>query len=193
MTNDDPLRCYLRALEPDDVHVTLAWRRQDYIWRGLIGPRRTVSSVTETAWIANAIEQHARGEMFRFGICLPENDQLVGIVKFGDIDRMNRSCEVGWMLGEPSAIGRGVANEATVIGMHYMFTQWNMERILARALEDNVASHRSIELLGFVPEGVLRRAAIKDGTPKDVHLFSILRDEYHERHGDRGARPGTLR
>lgn len=193
MTMQDPFRCYIRALEPEDVKVTLSWRRKDYIWRGLIGPRRAVSSVTEAAWIERVIDQHARGEMFRFGICLPENDRLVGIVKFGDIDTMNRSCEVGWMLGEPDVIGKGVAHDAGLIGCHYMFTQWNMQRIHARALADNVKSLRSVAKFGFTQEGVLRSAAIKNGVPTDLKVFSVLRDEFYEMYGDRVEQPGGLR
>lgn len=193
MEPTEPFRCYLRALEPGDDAVTLEWRRHDRIWEGLIGPRRAVSSVTEAQWLTRAIERHARGELMRFGVCLPDDDRLVGLLKFGDIDLVNRSCEAGWMLGDPSVVGRGVAYDANVIGFHYMFANWGVARIQARILGDNARSIRSFERFGAQLEGVLRRAARRDGEAIDVRVYSILRDEFYALHGERARRPGGLR
>ena len=174
--------CHLRALQPGDETVTLRWRRQHHVWAGLIGPRRAVSAPTERDWLLRAIEDHASGRVFRFGICRQEDDELIGLIRFGSIDLLHRSCDTGRIIGDPASQGKGYAFHARLIGFDYMFSQWNMHRVETEVLATNDRSIASLERFGFVREGTKRQATFKDGRWTDVHLYAITESEFRATH-----------
>ena len=174
--------CYLRALQPGDETVTLRWRQQDHVWGGLIGPRRAVPAPTERDWLLRAIEDHASTRVLRFGICRHADDELVGLIRFGSIDLLHRSCDTGWIIGDPASQGKGYAFHARLIGLDYMFSQWNMRRVETEVLSTNDRSVASLERFGFVLEGTKRQATFKDGQWTDVHLFAITKAEFRAQH-----------
>ena len=174
--------CYLRALQTGDDTVTLRWRRQDHVWAGLIGPRRAVSALTEHDWLLRAIEDHASSRVFRFGISRQEDDELIGLIRFGSIDLLHRSCDTGRIIGDPASQGKGYAFHARLIGFDYMFSQWNMHRVETEVLATNDRSIASLERFGFVREGTKRQATFKDGRWTDVHLYAITEAEFRATH-----------
>ena len=179
---DDTLKCYLRALQPGDDEVTLRWRQQDHVWSGLIGPRRAVSAVTEHQWLLRAIEDHATGRVLRFGICRQKDHELCGLIRFGSVDLLHRTCDTGRLIGDPAAQGQGYAFHARLIGFDYMFSQWNMHRIETLVLATNDRSVASLERFGLVREGTKRQATLKDGRWTDVHLYAITEAEFRAAH-----------
>lgn len=69
----------------------------------------------------------------------------------------------------------------------YIFGQLGCARCTAKIREDNIDSRELVERLGFVQEGILRKA--KDG--KDVLIFGLLKEELH--YGRRTFTPSRTR
>lgn len=104
------------------------------------------------------------------------NDMAVGGIGIGlqnDVERI--SAEIGYWLSE-AYWGRGIATEAVVAVTDYAFRHHDLTRIFAVPFADNPASVRVLEKAGYVLEGTMRRAAIKDGTVLDQLLYATYRD-----------------
>ena len=176
-------RIYLRALEPDDHKVTLGWHNDPRIYESIPQARRFVSASTEQEWIAKAIRENELGTSLRLGICLKENDRLIGIIQLTNIDHRNRGAEATTMIGETEYWGQGIIGEARVLLFEHAFLDLGLERISNKVLDTNTASLKSYDKFGSIREGVLRRAVYKDGMFHDMIQFSILKDEFIQRYG----------
>lgn len=108
--------------------------------------------------------------------------QNIGRIVLADI-------EPGWKaelwriyIGDVSLRGKGYGKEAMLAIMGYCFDQLGLERLYLDHYTGNPAAYLYLSL-GFQYEGVLRKNCRKNGVLYDVHLMSMLRDEYGERYG----------
>ena len=76
--------------------------------------------------------------------------------------------------------GRGYGKQAMEAVMRYCFEDLKLERLYLDHYTGNPASALYLSL-GFTYEGVLRRNCRKNGKLYDVHLMSMLREEYFAR------------
>ncbi len=97
----------------------------------------------------------------------------IGFILHGDIERV--SAEVGYWLGVPFW-GRGIAPAALRGVSRYAFATHPLTRLFAQPFATNAASIRVLEKAGYVREGTLRRAVIKDGQVRDVALYALYDD-----------------
>ncbi len=123
----------------------------------------------------------------QFTILLKQEGQgpvMIGRVVLGDLIP-------GWKgeiwriyIADTSFRGKGYGYQALRAVMDYMFTVLEMERVYLDFYTGNPAESLYLKA-GFTEEGVLRRNCRKDGELHDVHLMSILKDEYLATLGDR--------
>ncbi|MEG1587132.1 MAG: GNAT family protein [Bacteroidales bacterium] len=71
----------------------------------------------------------------------------------------------------------GIMSCALAKMIRYIFDNFDFERIYSPILEGNDAGVRVLEKVGFTQEGLLRKAAYKEGKSQNVSLYSILRKE----------------
>lgn len=96
----------------------------------------------------------------------------VGVRPGADVNRV--SAEIGYWLGE-EYWGRGIVTDAVGAVTEYAFDALDISRVYAEVFEWNMASMRVLEKAGFVREGVLRSAAIKDGKLIDQVVYAKVR------------------
>ncbi|MCB0628356.1 MAG: GNAT family protein [Saprospiraceae bacterium] len=96
---------------------------------------------------------------------------MTGLHPQEDVYRL--SAELGYWIGEPYW-GKGIASQAVALITQYGFDKLDLVRIYAGVFEYNTASMRVLEKNGFVKEGVLRKAIIKNGAIWDEHRFSKI-------------------
>ena len=104
----------------------------------------------------------------------------IGRIVLGDI-------EEGWKaeiwriyIADTNLRGKGLGKEAMEAIMAYCFDELKLERLYLDHYTGNPASYLYLSL-GFQYEGVLRKNCRKNGVLYDVHLMSMLRDEYYNR------------
>lgn len=98
----------------------------------------------------------------------------IGLKLQSDVDRV--SAELGYWLGEPFW-GRGVATAAIAGFVPWAFSRFELERIYATPFHWNVGSSRALEKAGFNKEGVMRKAALKNGILADLPLYARYRTQ----------------
>lgn len=101
----------------------------------------------------------------------------IGFTLHGDVERV--SAEIGYWLGE-AFWGRGIVTEALRAVTQYAVRTHELTRVYAVPYEWNPASFRVLEKAGYVPEGRLRRSAIKDGRVIDQVLYAFVVPEVAE-------------
>lgn len=95
----------------------------------------------------------------------------VGNVKLAPIDRRHGLGEVGILVGEPDAWGRGIASIALLALSSIAQNQLSLRKLTAGCYASNVGSRKAFERAGFTVEGVRRDHFVLDGAPEDLVLL----------------------
>lgn len=169
-------RIYLRALEIEDSILINKWRRDPQTVKYLAGNFFFVSLEREKKSIESKILDDSKH--IYLGICLKENDKLIGYVQINNIDLRNLKAEWGGtLIGEKDLIGQGFGEEASKLLLRFLFSQYPVNKCYAYCLAEHPATSKLCKKLGFKQEGLLRQEVYKNGEFKDIMIFSILRNE----------------
>ena len=115
---------------------------------------------------------------YHFTICLLDDDRPIGTCGLFQVDKVNGNAGIGISIGEKSLWGQGLGTDAMIALLDFGFGMLRLERMWLEVYDFNERARRSYEKCGFVLEGTERRAIFKHGRFIDVHLMSILRDEW---------------
>ena len=103
-------------------------------------------------------------------------DEAIGGIGFTmQHDVARRSAEIGYWLGE-AFWGRGIATEALIAVTDYAFSHYDVCRLYAHVFAWNGASARVLEKAGYVFEGRMTKAVIKDGHTIDQLMYAMIRE-----------------
>jgi [ribosomal protein S5]-alanine N-acetyltransferase len=115
------------------------------------------------------------------GICEKDNDRHIGNVGLHNINWLYRRAELGIIIGDRKAQGKGMANEAMRLLIGHGFSRLNLHKIFLRAEEGNSAALKAFERIGFKVEGNLREEIRHHGKWRDSIYMGILGTEFHEK------------
>lgn len=91
------------------------------------------------------------------------------------VDKHNNTANMGILIGEQSAWGRGYGIEAWQCVMHWLFEQIKVRKIECGTMLDNRAMRRIAHKSKMVVEGVQPQHFLLDGKPHDLLLYGRLR------------------
>jgi RimJ/RimL family protein N-acetyltransferase len=169
-------RVYLRALELEDSILIHKWRQNINVTHLLSGNFFYVSLEREKKSVENKIFDDSKN--IYLGICLKENNLLIGYVQINNIDLRNLKAEWGGtLIGETEYLGKGYGEEASKLLLRFLFGQYPINKCYAYCLAEHPATPKLFKKLGFTNDGILRQEIYKDGEFKDLLLFSILKSE----------------
>ncbi len=169
----------LRSATPSDLPylVSLATDRE-------VEPFLAPGSGDQAALVA-VLERMRTGEEAQ-GLMVIESraGQFLGALELSLVSRHSKLCQVRRLMVSPEARGRGVGSEALRLACRQAFQEHGRHRVQAEVYGDNDKSVRLFERVGFVQEGVRRRAYWRRGRWLDGILFGLLADELvtEERH-----------
>lgn len=128
------------------------------------------------SWLSSSMASGPGPEVF--AICrFNDGAMLGGIGLYPRDDVEHRNAEVGYWLAE-GYWGKGYATAALKAFCAWSFRETdNLLRIEALVYEDNIASSRVLEKVGFAYEGRRRRAVEKNGVVMDCLTFGLLQEE----------------
>ena len=163
----------LRKSVFDDCVLFTKWEQQDYVKEFLtINKERTYEEVVREFILR---EQDPTKEQYTI---ILKNTGPIGRVYLSNISREFDFMDITRIyIGEKEYLGKGYGTECLEMLLVYCFNVLNMERVTI----DHYTGNRSGNLylkLGFKYEGIMRHAAKKDGKYYDLHLMSMLREEY---------------
>lgn len=169
-------RVYLRASERSDVPTFVRWFN-DSETLSYLSMRAPMSEAAEDQWFTQMLAQEGK-DAYHFVMCRLEDDRPIGTIGLFRVDEVNGNAGIGIGIGEKSLWGQGYGTDAMFALLDFGFGQLRLERMWLEVYDYNARARRSYEKCGFVLEGTERHAIFKRGEFHDVHLMSILRDEW---------------
>lgn len=127
------------------------------------------------------LEQHlretaARGDRLIYRVVV--EDEVVGHLELGAIDRRHRSLRIGRVFVAPGARGRGVGTRMMQAALEIAFDQLSMHRVELGVFDFNREAVALYERVGFRREGLRRDVFLgPDGYWSEL-VMSILADEW---------------
>lgn len=113
----------------------------------------------------------ARSDVLLLGIHDDELQRHVGNIKLGPIDRHHGLGEIGLMIGDRAAWGRGLGSAAISSVTEIAHQQLGLRKLTAGCYAANTGSRKAFEKAGFHVEGVRPAHFLVDGQPEDLILL----------------------
>lgn len=180
-------RVFLRVAERSDLRAFVRWFNDVEVIRNL-AMRAPMSEAAESQWYERMLASQGTTD-YHFVICLLEGRRPIGTAGLHGLDLVNGNAEFGIAIGEKAEWGKGYGTDATRAICDFGFGELRLERISLSYHDGNERGRRTYERAGFVHESTLRRAHFAVGEHHDVHVMSLLREEWL-RIRDRGPEAG---
>jgi len=167
-------RVELFLLEP--AHVTgdyVSWLADREVTRFLESRFSNHDRLSTTAFVAAML---ADPKVLMLGIRSVELGRHVGNIKLGPIDQNHGLGEIGLMIGDRSAWGRGIATDAISLIFRIATVQLGLRKITAGCYLSNVGSARAFEKAGFHTESIRKSHFLLDDREEDALLMARYRD-----------------
>lgn len=157
----------------DDCEIFTKWEQEDYIKEFLtINKERTYEEV-----VREFIDREKEISDEQYTIILKEKGPI-GRVYLSKISKESDSLDLTRIyIGEKDYLGKGYGRESMVLLLDYCFNDLKMERVSLDHYTGNRAGSMYLSL-GFKYEGIMRNSAKRDNDYYDLHLMSMLRQEY---------------
>ena len=171
-------RVYLAALERE--HCRKLYEDWEYDFERAAEPLHIGDSLESADDWYSDIQKSLREGTIRLGIFLNDGT-VVGNGALQGIDWRNRNCSIGICIVSLKNRGKGYGKEAAALLLDYAFANLGLERVSAGTNATNIPGQKSLEGIGFVPEGRARRSEWVAGQWVDSLRYSILREEWTAR------------
>lgn len=108
---------------------------------------------------AESIARFVRGvksdpDSLMWAICDRISGEHVGNVKLGPVNWAHRFGDIGLIIGERAAWGRGIATEVISLVTDYAFSDLWLHKLTASMYEENTGSKKAFAKAGFALEGI---------------------------------------
>src|SRR5215216_772554 len=164
----------LRDFRPEDYAAVHRWFNDSRVTAGLVGSRNTFSEDDARGWVERATDT-TRDR--KWAILLDGRDDPVGFVALFGLER-DTGPELAVLVGDPEAWGKGVAREAERQACVHAFEDYAAHRIHAEIPATNRAAQKVVTHLGFVREGVMRKAIRRGDEAIDNEVWGLLPEEF---------------
>jgi len=135
----------------------------------------TKSASDTLNFIRRSLVAATAGTQYHYALLL--DGELIGVVAFNEINKMDRCATIGYWLAK-SKMGRGYMTAAVKALIEEGFQQLELNRIQARVATGNYPSQAVCDRLGLKKEGILRQAEWANDHFIDLTMNSVLRTEW---------------
>ena len=139
----------IRPLQLSDADAVQRYASDERVARMTTIPEPYPPDGGET-FVKRAVEAHANGEAFYFGILA--NGEMIGALDLRSIDHDNLSVECGYAIAT-SHWGKGITTKAVALMLQFAFGDLGMDIVRSSCLNRNPASARVLEKNGFRETG----------------------------------------
>lgn len=171
----------LRELRIDDAETCLGWVNDLSVARKIYGGAPMPATIENERDFLRAVTGK-KHDQNHFAIENPAGE-FIGVCSYTGVDWTNRTCSIGWFIGEDAHRGRGYGTDMIKLMLDICFLEMDMHRVELNVFEYNTDAIRLYERLGFVREGAERRSVYSMGRRWDEIKMSMLRREYDALYG----------
>jgi len=169
-------RIYLRLLEKDDLPSRVKWVNDVEVRETLMFDWPLSISKTEK-WFQNQLMDESK---VNFSIIHKETGKLIGMTGLLDINLKHRKAQFYMTIGEKDFHGQRLPDENIPMVLEYAFEELGLNKVYLYTININDRARHVYERNGFNPEGVLREHYFCVGKLQDLHVYSVLKNEWFE-------------
>lgn len=115
------------------------------------------------------------------GIFLKKQSRHIGNITLHKINWRNRHAEIGILIGDKRAWGKGYATEALTLIVSHAFNRLNLHKLYAGMVKGNEGSKIAFEKIGFKVEGIFREHFYLNGKYHDCYRIGLLESEFNNK------------
>lgn len=168
----------LAPLHKEHVSSFYKWIRDPEVIRYSLSAFQTMQSEQQiNEWFAAVVADTAS---LNLGVYLEDTSVLIGYAGISSISKANQSGEYFILLGDKNCWGKGIGTAVTKQVVDIGFTARQLNRIMLTVSELNIGGLKAYVKAGFVLEGRMRKACLRDGLFHDKLLLSVLKSEWQE-------------
>jgi len=104
---------------------------------------------------------------------LKKGTEIVAHGSLHNLNPMMMTAELGFGV-HPSARGKGVAAKAIRLITQKVFSESPVRKLIAFVDEENLASRKALEKVGYQQEGLFRESYVLHGIPRNEAVYGIL-------------------
>ncbi len=170
----------LRPIEREEVPLLARWFNDPEItqWIRITYP---MALGEEERWYEQMLQRPPELHPLMIDVETDEGWLPIGNCGFNQVSWVDRSAEVGIVIGEKRFWSKGHGGSALRLMLRFGFDHLNLNRICLEVHADNARGIRSYEKAGFVHEGRKRQDTYKNGKYEDTLIMSVLRSEWVDR------------
>ena len=113
-----------------------------------------------------------------FTVYARSSSRPIGNAGLFDVDYRNRTAELGLIIAEPNARGKGYGTETTQLVVDYAFTALGLHNVMLTVFEYNLAGIRVYTKAGFTEIGRRRASNFMGGKLWDIIFMECLSTEW---------------
>lgn len=168
---------FLRALEPTDLDFLYQLENDESVWEvsNTITP---YSRFILKKYLENSHKDIFEIKQLRLIICTIENNEAIGCIDFYDFDPKNKRVGLGIIIYSEKQKQKGYAFQATKMLCDYAFEHMDVHQVHATITEDNLASIKLFEKVGFIKAGTKKDWIQFQGKYKDEFLYQLINNVY---------------
>lgn len=167
-------KCFLAPLNPDHAPKFTEWLNDSEVIQFLGLTHRVYSLLAERRFL----EETAAGTDPWFSIIEKDTDKLIGSCNLFKIDLINRTGEVGLMIGDKNFWNLGYGEEALSLLVDFAFNYMNLHNLMLETYSYNSRGIHCYEKVGFKEIGRRRQTRWINGQLFDTLVMDILSDEF---------------
>ncbi|MDQ0350240.1 UDP-4-amino-4,6-dideoxy-N-acetyl-beta-L-altrosamine N-acetyltransferase [Alkalibacillus filiformis] len=149
------------------------WRNQSHI-RNMMYTDRMITKSEHEQWYQNILANNQMIVKLLF-----QEDQPLGLIQFTHIHEDFKRCHWGFYVGESDA-PKGTGTVLGLLALDYIFTDYQIKKVCAEVIEENVRSFHFHKKLGFIEEGRFKKHIMKNGVPMDVTPMALFYENWQE-------------
>jgi UDP-4-amino-4,6-dideoxy-N-acetyl-beta-L-altrosamine N-acetyltransferase len=162
----------MRPLRFSDWEKTLKWRNDFTIKKLAMMHPFPITEMVEKEWYENILK--SKNETSVYFTIIDYNDNPVGFINLNKINRINRNCFLGIVIGDSETRGMGYGEDAMKVITQYAFNQLNLLKISVEVVANNETATKLYTKLGFIEEGRLKHQFFSEGNYYDVLILSLF-------------------
>lgn len=163
---------YLQSISEQDASEEYVSWLNDPLVNQYLETRHQKQSLETAINFLQAIIKNPNEHLFT--IRLQSNDQHIGNIKVGSINKTHRVGEVSLFIGDKNSWGKGIAKQAIQMISRYSIENLKLRKLTAGAYRPNKGSTFAFINSGYFEDAVLTEHFLFEGQPCDLIKVSFL-------------------
>ena len=168
-------QCYLSPIDPDDAHTFTEWVNDADVAASVGLTRRIINVAGERDALARLA-----GKPYHFAIVALDGDRLIGNCGIRDVSAVDRTGELGILIGDKRFWNRGFGTDAVRLLLRFGFLTLNLNNVKLTAHSFNKRAIRCYQKCGFKRCGYWPDSWYHDGARHGTVMMYVLRSDFDQ-------------